>query len=111
MRPLIVPQPVTTPSPGKRFLSVSKSVLRCSTNMSNSSNEFGIEQELDPLARRQLAARVLRLDAGFAAAQAGALRRRSSSSWRTCFMVEPAKNGVAAICGSQGAPVKPLPAL
>src|SRR6185295_17556983 len=39
MRPLTVPQPVTTPSPGIFALSMPKSVQRCSTNMSNSSNE------------------------------------------------------------------------
>ena len=38
-RPLIVPQPVTTPSPGIFFFAMPKSVERCSTNMSNSSNE------------------------------------------------------------------------
>ena len=44
MRPLMVPQPVTTPSPGMRFFSVPNSVPRCSTNMSNSSKLCGIEQ-------------------------------------------------------------------
>ena len=39
MRPLTVPQPVTTPSPGILLLSMPKSTQRCSTNMSNSSNE------------------------------------------------------------------------
>ena len=40
VRPFTVPQPVTTPSPGIfGALSMPKSVARCSTNMSNSSNE------------------------------------------------------------------------
>src|SRR6266481_2001651 len=39
LRPLTVPQPVTTPSPGILFFSMPNSVERCSTNMSNSSNE------------------------------------------------------------------------
>src|SRR5882724_9699155 len=37
LRPLTVPQPVTTPSPGTFVLSMPNSVERCSTNMSNSS--------------------------------------------------------------------------
>src|SRR5262245_13285700 len=40
VRPLTVPQPVTTPSPGIfACLSMPKSAQRCSTNMSNSSND------------------------------------------------------------------------
>src|SRR5690242_17604023 len=39
LRPLTVPQPVTTPSPGTLVFSMPNSVERCSTNMSNSSNE------------------------------------------------------------------------
>src|SRR6267142_3853019 len=40
VRPFTVPQPVTTPSPGiLACLSMPKSTQRCSTNMSNSSNE------------------------------------------------------------------------
>ena len=39
VRPLTVPQPVTTPSPGILVFSMPKSLERCSTNMSNSSNE------------------------------------------------------------------------
>ena len=39
VRPFTVPQPVTTPSPGILVFSMPKSVERCSTNMSNSSNE------------------------------------------------------------------------
>src|SRR6185312_9766023 len=41
MRPLMVPQPVTTPSPGITILPISKSVARWVTNMSYSSNESG----------------------------------------------------------------------
>ena len=39
VRPLTVPQPVTTPSPAILVFSMPKSVERCSTNMSSSSNE------------------------------------------------------------------------
>src|SRR6202049_2654407 len=39
LRPLTVPQPVTTPSPGTFDFSMPNSVERCWTNMSNSSNE------------------------------------------------------------------------
>src|SRR4051812_3272086 len=39
LRPFTVPQPVTTPSPGTFDFSMPNSVERCSTNMSNSSNE------------------------------------------------------------------------
>src|SRR5216683_6062993 len=39
LRPLTVPQPVTTPSPGTLVFSMPNSVERCSTNMSNSSND------------------------------------------------------------------------
>ena len=67
----MVPQPVTTPSPGTLSVSMPKSVQRCSTYMSNSSNEPVVEQELDPLARGELAALVLGVDAGLAAAHAG----------------------------------------
>src|SRR5262245_38468122 len=38
VRPLTVPQPVTTPSPGILVFSMPNSPERCSTNMSNSSN-------------------------------------------------------------------------
>src|ERR1700674_3315879 len=44
LRPFTVPQPVTTPSPGTLVFSMPKSVLRCWTKVSNSSNE--------PLSRR-----------------------------------------------------------
>src|SRR5450432_3785982 len=39
LRPLTVPQPVTTPSPGTLVFSMPNSTERCSTNMSNSSKE------------------------------------------------------------------------
>ena len=40
-RPFTVPEPVTTPSPGIRCSAMPKSLQRCSTNMSISSNEPG----------------------------------------------------------------------
>ena len=72
LRPLTVPQPVTTPSPGTLVFSMPNSVERCSTNMSNSSNEPLSSKQLDALPRGQFAAGVLRLDALFAAAELGA---------------------------------------
>src|ERR1700704_119370 len=39
LRPLTVPQPVMTPSPGTLVFSMPNSTERCSTNMSSSSNE------------------------------------------------------------------------
>ena len=66
----MVPQPVTTPSPGTLVFSMPKSVQRCSTYMSNSSKEPSSSSRLEALARGQLAALVLRLDAGRAAAGA-----------------------------------------
>ena len=68
VRPFTVPQPVTTPSPGIFVLSMPKSVARCSTNMSNSSNEPLSISSSDALARGELAALVLGLDARLAAA-------------------------------------------
>jgi len=38
-RPLTVPQPATTPSPGTFWSAMPNSAERCSTNMSHSSNE------------------------------------------------------------------------
>ena len=69
-RPLIVPEPVTTPSPGMRCSAMPNSVQRCSTNMSISSNEPWSSSRSQALARRQLAALVLRLDAPRPAADA-----------------------------------------
>ena len=53
---------------------------RCVTNASSSTNESGVEQQLEPLARRQLAARVLLLDAR--------LRRRRAAT-RCAHRLEP----------------------
>ena len=98
MRPLIVPQPVTTPSPGMRFLSAWNSVLRCSTNMSNSSNDCPY----------RAAVRCVRAPSACRARAAlrCALRRRQARLAPAFFEFvddlfhgEPAKNGVAAICG------------
>ena len=73
VRPLTVPQPVTTPSPAMCDFSMPKSLERCSTNMSSSWNESRSIKQLDPLARRELAALVLGVDARLAAAGAGAV--------------------------------------
>ena len=69
-RPLTVPQPVTTPSP-EIFSpwSMPKSVQRCVDEHVEFFERAVIEQQLDALARRELAARVLRFDALLAAAE------------------------------------------
>src|SRR3954451_2193350 len=56
----IVPCPVTTPSP--RIASASPSVPRAVTKASID-ERVRVQQEVDPLARRQLPARMLRVDA------------------------------------------------
>ena len=79
----MVPWPVTTPSPRIRSWSSPKSVERWVTKASNSTNEPGVEQQVEPLARGQLAARVLLVDARLAAAQARFGAHRTQSSDRT----------------------------
>jgi hypothetical protein len=77
MRPLIVPQPVTTPSPGAWF-SMPKSVQRWVTNMSYSSKLSPRRAALDPLARGQLALGVLAVDALLPAAEPRLAAREGS---------------------------------
>ena len=70
VRPLTVPQPVTTPSPGiLRLLhaEIGRAVLDEHVELLEGAL---VEQKLDALAGRQLAAAVLRLDALLAAAEA-----------------------------------------
>ena len=72
VRPLTVPQPVTTPSPGIFVLlhaEFGRAVLDEHVELLERAL---VHQEFDALARGQLAALVLRLDAGLAAAVAGA---------------------------------------
>ncbi len=69
VRPLMVPQPVTTPSPGIFDLlhaEIGRAVLDEHVELLE---RAVIEQQLDALARRELAARVLRRDALLAAAE------------------------------------------
>ncbi len=68
-RPLTVPHPVTTPSPGTFCRSMPKSVERCSTIHVELLERVRVEQEFDPLARRQLAAAMLGRDAPLASAR------------------------------------------
>ena len=67
----MVPQPVTTPSPGTRVFSMPKSMQRCSTIHVELLEGALVEQELEPLARRELAALVLGLGARGPSACAG----------------------------------------
>src|SRR5829696_2626951 len=84
-RPLTVPQPVTTPSPGIFERSMPKSVARCWTNMSSSSKE--------PWSMRSsMRSRAVSLPRACCAAMrfspppSRASLRRSSSLSRMCFM-------------------------
>ena len=86
-RPSIVPWPVTTPSPRMRWLVAGRSRRRDgSTNASSSTNEPGVEQELEPLARGQLARGVLLVDALLAAAELRLGAHRRSRSMRSSFV-------------------------
>ena len=85
VRPLTVPQPVTTPSPGIFCLlhaEVDAAVLDEHVELLERAL---VEQQLDALARGQLAALVLRLDALLAAAELAPARRSSRVS-RMSFM-------------------------
>ena len=76
MRPLTVPQPVTTPSPGIFGLvhaEIGGAMLDEHVELLEGAL---VHQQLDALARGQLAALVLRLDARLAAAEPGAGARR-----------------------------------
>ena len=70
VRPLTVPQPVTTPSPGIFVFSMPKSVAAVLDEHVELLERAVVEEQLDALARRELAARVLRRDALLAAAEA-----------------------------------------
>ncbi len=87
-RPLMVPQPVMTPSPGIFCFSIPKSIERCCTNMSNSSN--------DPESRRSsMRSRAVSLPRLCCAATrlspppTRACARRWSSRSRMSFMLSP----------------------
>ncbi len=89
VRPLTVPQPVTTPSPGIFGLlhaEVGGAVLDEHVELLERAL---VEQELDALARGQLAALVLRLDARLAAALRAPARGAASSLSRMSFMDPP----------------------
>ena len=66
-----MPQPVTTPSPAILVFSMPKSVERCSTNMSNSSNEPSSRKTSMRSRAVSLPLLVLGVDARLAAAHAG----------------------------------------
>ena len=79
MRPLTVPQPVTTPSPG--ISSFHAEFVRAVLDEHVEFLERAlVEQELDALARRQLAALVLRVDAACPPPRRAFSRRISSFS-------------------------------
>ena len=68
-RPLILPKPVTMPSPGKRCLSRPNSDDVVRGERAELLERAFVEQQREPLARGELAARVLLLDALLPAAQ------------------------------------------
>ncbi len=72
LRPLTVPQPVTTPSPGILDFSMPNSTGAVFDEHVEFLEGPLVEQQLDALAGGQLAACVLRFDARLAAAQFGA---------------------------------------
>ena len=81
MRPLMVPQPVTTPSPeifGLVHAEIGGAVLDEHVELFERAL---VEQQLDALAGGELAARVLGLDAR--------LCRRRSARWRGAFRAFP----------------------
>src|SRR5271165_1553213 len=85
LRPLTVPQPVTTPSPGTLVFSMPNSVERCSTNMSNSSklplsSRSSMRSRAVSLPRACCASMRLSPPPSFAPA------RRSSRVSRICFI-------------------------
>src|ERR1043165_9228403 len=86
----MVPCPVTTPSPGCFWLSMPKSIERCSTNMSYSSNEPGSSSA-------SMRSRAVSLPLACCASTRrwpppwrAAARRRSSSSNMCCIQCSPA---------------------
>ncbi len=72
LRPLTVPQPVTTPSPGTFDLLHAEFGRAVLDEHVEFLERALVEQQFDALPRGQLAAGVLRLDALFAAAELGA---------------------------------------
>ena len=72
LRPLTVPQPVTTPSPGTFVLLHAEFGRAVLDEHVEFLERALVEQQFDALPRGQLAAGVLRLDALFAAAELGA---------------------------------------
>src|SRR4029077_1124845 len=86
LRPFTVPQPVTTPSPAILVFSMPKSFERCSTNMSNSSNEF-LSMSSSMRSRAVSLPRLCCASMRRWPPPPRALARRSSSLSRMSFMV------------------------
>ena len=70
-RPWMRPEPVTTPSPGIRCSAMPKSCALVHDELVELGERAGVEEELEPLARRLLARLVLAANALLAAAQLG----------------------------------------
>jgi hypothetical protein len=110
---LIVPQPVTTPSPRGLDFSIPKSTQRWVTNMSYSSKLPSSSRTVDPLPRGQLALGVLAVDALLPAAKPRLAAPLSSCS-RMSFMAMslPSRPGIRSghggICVTRAAPAGPV---
>src|ERR1700732_1651654 len=109
LRPLTVPHPVTTPSPGTFVLSMPNSVERCSTNMSSSS-KLPLSSRSSMRSRAVSLPRACCASIRFSPPPSAAPQRRSSRVSRISFMSAfPARFG----CGSNTAFCRrepPLPA-
>src|SRR5271163_2848399 len=92
LRPLTVPQPVTTPSPGTLDFSMPNSTERCSTNMSNSSNE-PLSSNSSMRSRAVSLPRACCASMRFSPPPSLAPARRSSRVSRMSFMGGPARFG------------------
>jgi hypothetical protein len=89
LRPLTVPQPVTTPSPGILDFSMPKFHGAVFDEHVEFLERPLVEQQLDALAGGQLALAVLRLDALLAAAQFGACTTRFEGVQDVFHVLQP----------------------
>ena len=113
LRPLTVPQPVTTPSPGHLGLLHAEFGRAVFDEHVELLERALVEQQLDALARGQLAAGVLRLDALLAAAELGAgaplLKGIQDVFHVRCFPPDLSRRSNTAFCRRE-TPLRPLAA-
>src|SRR6056297_293067 len=99
IRPLIVPQPVTTPSPAGRFFSIPKSVQRWVTNMSYSS-KLPSSSNSSTRSRAVSLPRACCASMRFCPPPMRASARRVSNSCRISFMDHPFLPFARPYCGA-----------